>query len=108
MFFDVTIWGSVADWFTGCVTGLTAYLLWRTLKSQTKVQEAQNQLIRIEQLRHSREIQPRFTLEQPNLTIRESGGISKIQMSFFRLRLNNNVAQNVAIIIEQPYVWIFR
>ncbi|SMC52727.1 hypothetical protein [Pedobacter nyackensis] len=42
------VWGTSSDWVMVLVTGITAYFLWRTLRSQTTVQNLQQDLHRIE------------------------------------------------------------
>ena len=56
--FPVEIWGTVSDWIMILVTAGTAYLLWRTLKSQQEVQSAQNRLLEIEQIKLIKEFKP--------------------------------------------------
>jgi hypothetical protein len=52
------IWGTVSDWVMIAVTSITAYFLWKTLKSQKEVQQAQNSLLKIEQLRFREDFKP--------------------------------------------------
>jgi len=48
---NAEVWGTVSDWVMVGVTGLTAFFLWKTLKSQLKVQEAQLKITQIENQR---------------------------------------------------------
>jgi hypothetical protein len=52
------VWGTVSDWVMIAVTSVTAYFLWKTLKSQKEVQQAQNKLLEIEQLRVREDYKP--------------------------------------------------
>jgi hypothetical protein len=56
--FPADIWGTVSDWVMIAVTAITAYFLWRTLKSQKEVQQTQNRLLKIEQLRVKEAFKP--------------------------------------------------
>lgn len=50
---DATVWGTVSDWAMVVVTATTAIVIWRTLRSQTKVEE-------VEVRRHLYSILPQF------------------------------------------------
>ncbi|SHM44361.1 hypothetical protein [Flavobacterium chilense] len=56
--FDPEIWGTVSDWLMVAVTTLTAYYLYKTLKSQKEVQITQNRLFEIESVRFRESIKP--------------------------------------------------
>lgn len=56
--FDPEIWGTVSDWLMVAVTMLTAYYLYKTLKSQKEVQITQNKLFEIESVRFRESIKP--------------------------------------------------
>jgi hypothetical protein len=58
--FKADVWGSFADWIMVGVTGLTAFFLYQTLKSQNVVQNAQLILTRIELDKHRILIMPVF------------------------------------------------
>jgi hypothetical protein len=51
-------WGTIADWVMIGVTAITAYFLYKTLKSQNDVQKTQNDLYRIESIRFRESIKP--------------------------------------------------
>lgn len=61
-FFNVQIWGTVADWTIAIATTGSIILLFLTLRSQRKVQESQQELTRIEQFKHREIIKPIFSL----------------------------------------------
>ena len=103
IFFDVTIWGTVADWIMIVVTGLTAYFLWKTLQSQKDVQSDQTMLTKIEQERYAKEIRPSFTLLDMELKIRSHEGMPEIPMAMFEFKLNENPAKDVLIQIVYPF-----
>ncbi|WDF79531.1 hypothetical protein PQ469_05880 [Mucilaginibacter sp. KACC 22773] len=54
--FQSDVWGTVSDWITILVYLITAYFIYKTLRSQLAIQ-------RIESNRASREIRPYFSLE---------------------------------------------
>src|SRR5690606_16627588 len=56
--FSPEVWGTVSDWVMICVTILTAYFLYKTLKSQKEVQQTQNELFKIESIRFKESIKP--------------------------------------------------
>ncbi|MEO7214903.1 hypothetical protein [Mucilaginibacter sp.] len=56
--FSAEVWGTVSDWFIVAVTSLTAFYLYKTLKSQQEVQKTQNELFTIESIRFKESIKP--------------------------------------------------
>ncbi len=56
--FHADVWGTASDWAAVIVYGITGYLIYKTLKSQKEVQQAQNKLLRIEQLRLREQFKP--------------------------------------------------
>jgi hypothetical protein len=52
--------GSISDWAMVLMTSVTAVFLYKTLRSQQKVQAAQNTLLAIEQLRIREEFKPKL------------------------------------------------
>ena len=56
--FHADVWGTASEWVMICVTLTTAYFLWQTLKSQKEVQQTQNRLLKIEQLRIKEDFKP--------------------------------------------------
>ena len=54
------VWGTVSDWVMIGVTSLTAFYLYRTLKSQQEVQRTQNELYKIEKIRFNESIKPKL------------------------------------------------
>lgn len=56
--FHADVWGSASEWVMILVTLLTAILLYKTLKSQNEVQQAQNKLLEIEQTRLRQQFRP--------------------------------------------------
>ena len=56
--FPAEVWGTVSDWFMVGVTGLTAFYLYKTLKSQQEVQRTQNELYKIESIRFKESVKP--------------------------------------------------
>ncbi len=64
--FDVSVWGTVGDWVMIFATAITAYYLWKTLKSQHLVQKLQEQVTRFEAMRFENDFMPKFTLTAEN------------------------------------------
>lgn len=58
--FNADVFGTVSDWAMVLVTAVTAHYLWKTLKSQTKVQEMQQGLFDIEEYKFFQSIKPDF------------------------------------------------
>ncbi|BAU55257.1 hypothetical protein [Mucilaginibacter gotjawali] len=56
--FSSEVWGTVSEWAMVGVTSLTAFYLFKTLKSQQDVQRTQNELFKIESLRFKESIKP--------------------------------------------------
>lgn len=79
--FNVEIWGTVSDWFTGVVTFFTAIYLVKTFREQQEI-------TKIEQGRYLQEILPNPTIES-HLLSPNSGEV--------RILFNNNHAFNVII-----------
>ena len=71
--FDPEIWGTVSDWFMVAVTMLTAYYLYKTLKSQKEVQITQNKLFEIESVRFRESIKPvlKYSISENVITPQE-------------------------------------
>lgn len=67
--FYAEIWGTVSDWIMVCVTALTAWFLWRTLRSQQAVQSHQSSLMQLEFQRYRDSILPtwEFNLEREQI-----------------------------------------
>lgn len=55
--------GSISDWAMVVITGITAYFLYKTLKSQKDVQRTQNELFKIENKRFRESIKPKLKCE---------------------------------------------
>lgn len=66
LYFNVDIWGTVSDWFMVGITVITAYYLYKTLKSQKEVQETQTKLFKIESIRFRESIKPFFKYTKSN------------------------------------------
>jgi hypothetical protein len=95
--FDPTVWGTVSDWFTFIITAITAYYLYHTLKSQKEVQNTQNQLFEIENIRFKESV-------KPNLKYNESSKSYKIKDETFATTIEiSNDANSEAIDIEIDY-----
>jgi len=59
--FHADVWGTASEWVMIIVTMITAYFLWKTLKSQKEVQETQNKLLKIEHLRLREDFKPKLS-----------------------------------------------
>jgi Ca2+/Na+ antiporter len=60
IYFDPNVWGTVSDWSMVFVMVVTAYYLYKTLKSQREVQQTQNKLFEIENLKFREGNKPSF------------------------------------------------
>jgi len=93
--FDPLIWGTVSDWTTVFVTGLTGYLIYATLKSQIRVQNLQQDVTAFAAYSHKQSILPVFTFEKPIVTTK----IERSKIIFTEIIcdaiLANNIAKNV-------------
>lgn len=85
---EVEIWGTVSDWFIVIITLVTAVFLYKTLfaqnktlDSQLKVQEEQNRLFKIEELKYLREIKPVVELQISKVPIYEEGLLTHLGLS---------------------------
>lgn len=76
-YFNPEVWGTVSDWTMVGVTSLTAYYLYKTLKSQKNVQKTQNKLFEIEKIRFKESIKPSLIYTQSKREF-ESGKYFKI------------------------------
>jgi hypothetical protein len=67
-YFDPNVWGTVSDWTIAAITLITAYYLYKTLKSQNDVQRMQAKLLEIESVKFAESIKPklRFTIAKAN------------------------------------------
>src|SRR5579872_2778010 len=68
--FPAEIWGTVSDWVMIAVTSVTAYFLWKTLKSQKEVQSTQNRLLKIEQLRVKEAFKPNLKYSRVDIGVK--------------------------------------
>jgi hypothetical protein len=55
---EANVWGTVPDWCMVSVTAVTAFFLFRTLKSQKDVQKTQTELYNIESIRFRESVKP--------------------------------------------------
>lgn len=60
--FNAEVWGTFSDWIMVVVTGATAFLLYKTFKSQIAVQKSQQKITDIEGERFRVEYKPVFEL----------------------------------------------
>ena len=91
-YFDPEIWGTVSDWCIVLVTTITAYYLYRTLKSQMIVQDTQTKLFEIEKIRFSESIKPilKFSLPKPEQNIIAEDPNKSINSIIVTNESNNN------------------
>jgi hypothetical protein len=93
--FPADVWGTVSDWIMIGVTTTTAIFLYRTLRSQREVQQAQNKLLKIEQLRLRQQFKPilQYSRFEHNRIINEPG---KKVVSFAIKNISDNTAYNLS------------
>jgi len=94
--FHADTWGTVSDWAAVIVYGVTGYLIFRTLKSQLKVQELQQKYTQIETYNHIQNIQPIFNLETSDITSQVVDETLYVKNLMCQFKLNNNIAKNVS------------
>ena len=99
------IWGTVSDWVMIGVTSLTAFFLYKTLKSQKEVQQAQNKILQIEQLRVREDFRPvlSYSRYEDGLIIKDIDKnlmIGKNLFSFAVHNFSNNDALNISPIFS--------
>ena len=98
--FNFDVWGTVSEWVYVFVTAITGYLIWRTLRSQQKVQKLQQTLAEIESHRFRESNKPKFGLKiKSNTQFLQNPGKIKLEASFTISALNH-VAFDVAIVIQ--------
>lgn len=97
--FHSNIWGTVSDWVMIIVTTITAYFLWRTLKSQKEVQQTQNRLLKIEQLKVKETFKPNLKCSRVDIGVKIPD-INKSIVSIAVRNLSENPALNFKPIYE--------
>lgn len=80
--FEAETWGSISDWFMVCVTAVTGFLIWRTLKSQLKMQLLQQTITEIERHRFRESIKPKFKLSIKRTDLFEVHETVRIEAEF--------------------------
>lgn len=92
-------WGTVSDWVMIGVALLTAILLYITLKSQKDVQQTQNELFRIENIRFKESIKPvlKYTGYSENF---QPAGPNKKMLTIEVNNDTNNIALNISILVS--------
>jgi hypothetical protein len=95
--FHADVWGTASEWLMILVTAGTAYLLWRTLKSQKEVQEAQNKLLEIEQFRVREACKPdiRYKYMQPEHLLKTGANLICIAVT--------NISANDALNVQAEF-----
>lgn len=68
--FLAEVWGTVSDWIMIMVTSVTAYFLYKTLRSQKDVQQAQNKLLKIEQIRLREDFKPKLDYSRIDIGVK--------------------------------------
>jgi hypothetical protein len=94
--FTADIWGTVSDWVMISVTAITAFFLFKTLKSQKEVQQTQNEMFRIESIRFKESIKP--VLKYAATITLNSGVEGKNKLTVEVTNETNTVALNIALI----------
>ncbi|HVW97057.1 MAG TPA: hypothetical protein VHA56_13890 [Mucilaginibacter sp.] len=101
--FPAEVWGTVSDWVMIVVTTITAYFLYKTLRSQKDVQKAQNKLLQIEQVRLREDYKPalkysRFEGGVTTKTIDSTLLVGKSIVSIAVMSSSDNHVLNIDII----------
>lgn len=105
--FNKINWGSFPDYLTFGLAALTSYYLYKTLKSQIKVQKYQNKLLKIEQRRYTKENIPTFKIEVEFYynTLRFNEGDENKNYNYvlnYRFVLENSSAKDIRIEFFTP------
>lgn len=101
--FNADVWGTVSDWVMTVVTAITAIFLWLTLKSQSQVQKDQQEITKIEQFNHRRQLLPSFNLEA--FTHEKADNQKEFTRVMFTLKVLNNLAKNIYIYYNTTGDW---
>ncbi|WP_158795882.1 hypothetical protein [Pedobacter sp. L105] len=102
--FASDVWGTISDWAMVIVTTLTAYYLWKTLKSQLVVQESQVKVTRIESERYRRESLPLFKLSCTTLAPIIDGNNISLNPRLV-IKMEENSCKELQLIIDQnPHI----
>jgi hypothetical protein len=96
--FPVEIWGTVSDWIMIIVTTITSYFLYNTLKSQKEVQQAQNKLLEIEQIRLREDFRPNLKYSRFTENVR----IDKPNKDVVSIAVRN-ISQSIAMNVKPIY-----
>lgn len=97
--FNPNVWGTVSDWIVILITTLTAFFLYKTLKSQNEVQKTQNDLFHIENIRFIESIKPilKYSESKDKNILKENHyDIFSIEIK----NISNNIAKGIKIIFE--------
>jgi len=97
--FQADVWGTVSDWAAVTVYAITGYLIYKTLKSQKEVQQTQNKLLRIEQLRLRENFKPNLKYSRVELG-GKLGDETKVMVSIAVRNVSENPALNFNIVHE--------
>jgi len=98
--FNADTWGTVSDWFVALVTLVTAYYLYKTLKSQLKVQELGQQALEFERVRFTRETRPDFELTGIDSKIVRTNDSDELEVIVTIKNIASHSAYNVRIIVD--------
>ncbi|HTB52342.1 MAG TPA: hypothetical protein VK718_06165 [Ferruginibacter sp.] len=99
LFFDTKIWGTVSDWVMVCVTTVTAFYLYRTLKSQKEVQQIQYELFKIESIRFKESIKPIFKYSASERQFSSDNGKKKM-LTIEVTNETDSIALEISRIVE--------
>lgn len=94
--FIADVWGTVSDWVMIAVTGLTAYFLYKTLRSQTKIQKMQQKITDIEDFKFKSSLMPKFVVKG-NTPHYPSNTNEAIKADYWLELSNENQAKNIKI-----------
>jgi hypothetical protein len=92
--FQADVWGTVSDWMIFLATSCTGLFIYFTLRSQTKVQNLQQELLIIEKGRYRKQFEPEFIVEGNN----EWTSQNPINLITLSVRLIKNTAYNIRIV----------
>jgi hypothetical protein len=98
--FLADVWGTFSDWTMVFVTAVTARYIYKTFKAQLQVTKDQQELLKIERVRHRKQFEPVFVLANSG---NSWNGIHNIVNLY--IQLNSQHAFNVSLTFMPGYIF---
>jgi|GEM_PF-5301439 len=100
--FQSDVWGTVSDWIIVLVTACTGLFIYLTLRSQTKVQSLQQELLKIEKFRYRKQFEPEFIITSHSEWTSEPQKKLIVSLS---IQLTKNTAYSIRIVKKADKVF---